>query len=637
MRTVLSGAGDGNGDDFNGTYAIAIEPDGNFLVTDSNFGIVFRVDATSGTRTSFAAHSDGLGFDFAPNGITVEADGTIVVAEWLTKLGVVRIDSTTAVRADLSVTGDGNGADIFAPHGLAVILNAAASNSSPVAATTTAANVVQADAAETTYSFMVEYTDDTSLDVSTIDTSDVTVTGPAGAVTITAAAVDVGTDGTPRVATYTFTPPGGSWDDGDNGTYTIAMIASQVADGEAATVDANASLGTFTVSMDTTAPTVSSIVRADTSPTNASSVDFTVTFDGNVSNVDTTDFAITVTDSAAGTVDSVSSATGTTITVTVTPVSGDGTVRLDLNSSGTGITDDAANAIATGCTSGETYTVDLVDPTVSTLSPADDATAIAVDANLVLTFDSDVDAETGDITIHKTSDDSTAATITVTDGQITGSGSTTITINPTSDLDTGTQYYVLVPATGFDDSVGNSYAGISSTTAWSFTTTNDVDGTLTASATVTEPVGLPSTATATGSAVDVFDFTLTDGGSADGLSLDVSQVVLSTSGTGPFSQVTFRLDGADATDVTGTYDSGANTLTFSALSISVADGGAETYTVNAYYSDNTSLIEDQTSSSASMATRTLRYPARVPRCRAPTRPCPTVREAPLTWMRHRSS
>jgi hypothetical protein len=120
------------------------------------------------------------------------------------------------------------------------------------------------------------------------------------------------------------------------------------------------------------------------------------------------------------------------------------------------------------------------------------------------------------------------------------------------------------------------------------------DGSLTDAAGVTEPVGLPSTAVAAGSAVDVFDFTLADGGAGDTRSVDVSEIVLHTSGDGPFSQVTFRLNGADATDVTGTYDSGADTITFSSLSISVAEGTGEDYTVSAYYSDNTGLSEDQT-------------------------------------------
>ena len=119
----------------------------------------------------------------------------------------------------------------------------------------------------------------------------------------------------------------------------------------------------------------------------------------------------------------------------------------------------------------------------------------------------------------------------------------------------------------------------------------DTDGGLSAAAGVVEPVPLPSAAAAAGSAVDVFDFALSDGGSADGASMDVSEVVLHTSGAAPFAQITWRLDGPDAANVTGTYSGAANTITFGGLSISVADGSSETYTVNAYYSDTSALTE----------------------------------------------
>ncbi len=125
----------------------------------------------------------------------------------------------------------------------------------------------------------------------------------------------------------------------------------------------------------------------------------------------------------------------------------------------------------------------------------------------------------------------------------------------------------------------------------------DSDGSLIASATVTEPVGLETTIDTTGEAVDVFDFTLSDGGGGDGLSMDVSQIVLNVSGTTSDSvraNITWRLNGNDASNVVGTYNSGSDTISFSGLNISVADGASETYTINAYYNDNTGLTEDQT-------------------------------------------
>ena len=113
------------------------------------------------------------------------------------------------------------------------------------------------------------------------------------------------------------------------------------------------------------------------------------------------------------------------------------------------------------------------DPTLSSSSPSDDGSCVATDADIVLTFSEAVDVESGNITIKKTSDDSTVETIDVTGGQVSGTGSSTITINPT-DFTFGVEYYVLIDSTAFDDSSDNSYAGISSTTALSFSTVCDV-------------------------------------------------------------------------------------------------------------------------------------------------------------------
>ena len=125
----------------------------------------------------------------------------------------------------------------------------------------------------------------------------------------------------------------------------------------------------------------------------------------------------------------------------------------------------------------------------------------------------------------------------------------------------------------------------------------DSDGNLTAAGTVTEPVAIPTNVDTVGEAVDVFDFTLTDGGSADGLAMAVSQIVVNVTGTASDTQrdsVTWRLNGPDASNVAGVYNSGSDTITFSGLSISIADGGNEDYTINAYYNDNTNLTEGLT-------------------------------------------
>ena len=112
---------------------------------------------------------------------------------------------------------------------------------------------------------------------------------------------------------------------------------------------------TTSVLVDGIAPTVSSINRQTPSDatTTATSVVYRVTFSEAVKNVGTSDFTLTKTGAATGTIAS-SGTTGNTIDVTVNSISGVGTLRLDLSS--TGITDNAGNAISGSYTSGQTYT-----------------------------------------------------------------------------------------------------------------------------------------------------------------------------------------------------------------------------------------------------------------------------------------
>src|SRR5438477_3662405 len=75
----------------------------------------------------------------------------------------------------------------------------------------------------------VTYSDPTGIKVSTLGTGDITISGPGGfTATPTFVSVDNNTNGTPRVATYSFTPPGGSWNTADNGSYSYQVVANQV-------------------------------------------------------------------------------------------------------------------------------------------------------------------------------------------------------------------------------------------------------------------------------------------------------------------------------------------------------------------------------------------------------------------------
>ena len=91
----------------------------------------------------------------------------------------------------------------------------------------------QAPTAGTSFlDFTITYSDATSgVDFTTIDSSDVYVTGPNDySQSATLIGVDVNANGSPRVATYRIDAPGGTWDAADNGGYVVNLNASQVKD-----------------------------------------------------------------------------------------------------------------------------------------------------------------------------------------------------------------------------------------------------------------------------------------------------------------------------------------------------------------------------------------------------------------------
>src|SRR5207249_428066 len=86
-------------------------------------------------------------------------------------------------------------------------------------------------AGSATYSFDVTYTCQIAIATSSLDSTDVRVAGPNNFdVPAVLVRVDTTADGSPRTATYRFTPPGGTWDGSDNGTYTVTLQANQVFD-----------------------------------------------------------------------------------------------------------------------------------------------------------------------------------------------------------------------------------------------------------------------------------------------------------------------------------------------------------------------------------------------------------------------
>ncbi|MDD9899013.1 MAG: Ig-like domain-containing protein, partial [Candidatus Melainabacteria bacterium] len=117
--------------------------------------------------------------------------------------------------------------------------------------------------------------------------------------------------------------------------------------------------------------------------------------------------------------------------------------------------------------------------TASSFNPADDATGVAVDANLVLTLDEAwEDGGSNNITI-KDSNGTTFAQYDMSSSpsQITGATTTALTINPSSNLAYSTNYYVLIDDAIIYDSGYSSTYSIPATTTWNFKTVGNLDTT----------------------------------------------------------------------------------------------------------------------------------------------------------------
>ncbi len=143
-------------------------------------------------------------------------------------------------------------------------------------------------------------------------------------------------------------------------------------------------------------------------------------------------------------------------------------------------------------------------PSLVSLSPTNGATGVAVGANLMMTFDQEISAGIGNITI---TDGVTPIVIPVTSSQVTIAGNV-LTINPTADLAFSKTYSVSIAAAAIRNVCGINYtAG-----TWSFTTVAPSD--------VTPPVfvALSPTNGAVGVALD------TD------CSITFSETVLGTAG-----------------------------------------------------------------------------------------------------------
>lgn len=109
-------------------------------------------------------------------------------------------------------------------------------------------------------------------------------------------------------------------------------------------------------------------------------------------------------------------------------------------------------------------------PTLVSAFPSDDLSKVLASESLVLSFNENISAGTGNIKIINASNAADTRTISITDtSQIHISGHD-ITINPNSNLTANANYYVQIDATAIQNSANQTYAGINDTTTLNFST-----------------------------------------------------------------------------------------------------------------------------------------------------------------------
>jgi len=261
-----------------------------------------------------------------------------------------------------------------------------------------------------------------------------------------------------------------------SGTKTWAF---RTAEGSGAAIESFSATTVIAAAPDTTAPTLSSSVPADNATSVSLSSNIALTFSETVTAVAGKNIVIKKSD---GTTIETISATSAQVTfsgstATVNPASNfDYLTGYYVLIDAGAFVDAAGNGYAGISSTTALNFVSVADttaPTLSSSTPADNATGVATASNISLVFSENVTAVSGKNIVIKKSDDTTVETISVTDGgQVSVSGSTVV-INPTAAFIYSGSYYVLVDAGAFRDSASNAFAGISSSTALNFSVVAD--------------------------------------------------------------------------------------------------------------------------------------------------------------------
>lgn len=383
-----------------GTYSIRVQvSDGDatyekaftITVTDDQAPTISTVIPTDNSTGVSVADSVEITFD---ENVSLGSSGTITLYD-ITGNGANSVTIDVTNHSDqLSVAGDKltiNPTSNLSPtnqYAVQLSANALVDSSS---------NGITAVNDTTTYNFTTGTVDTTAPTVAIVDIADPTQPN-AGTVTINFSEQVTGVD----ISDFTLTLGGNNVDisgltvagsgsaytldlssvTATAGTYVLTLNTANITDTSGNGLTAGDS-ETFII--DTTAPTGVAIVRAGADSINGSAATFTAVFSEAVTGVDAADFTLTGT-ASGGSISGVTKVSDSVYTVTVTGLSADGTVGVDLNSTGTGITDIADNAISGGIT-GQQVTFDTAGPTIVAINRDGNETITSESTTFTVSFD----------------------------------------------------------------------------------------------------------------------------------------------------------------------------------------------------------------------------------------------------------
>ncbi|MFZ6775053.1 DUF4347 domain-containing protein, partial [Undibacterium sp. SXout7W] len=238
------------------------------------------------------------------------------------------------------------------------------------------------------------------------------------------------------------------------------------------------------------------------------------------------------------------------------------------------------------------------------MSPATGVIDVPVTYNLFIDFGEAVTAVAAkNIVIYRQSDNAVLETISATDSsKVTfssgnGGANSKVTINPNADLAGNTAYYVLIDSGAFQDGASRSFAGISSNSAWTFTSaappTSITSATYDASTGTLVVTGLNMT---TGDTIDVSKLSLT--GQAGSYTLTSANVTASSA-----TSFTVTLNAADKLNINGILNlNGGSAVDTTTFNLAAAANWDVTASATADLTGNTVTVSNVTAPTITSAT-----------------------------------